>query len=104
MHRGKDNKCTRLDFSRYVKTYLLPDKSRQGKRKTSIKRDTINPLYDEFLRVSMEPPRVGELPCLGPELHLRSAPRPLDMAFSRQHLHLRTALGICSHLISQRRE
>ncbi|XP_021106120.1 synaptotagmin-like protein 4 isoform X2 [Heterocephalus glaber] len=34
----------------YVKTYLLPDKSRQGKRKTSIKRDTVNPLYDEILR------------------------------------------------------
>ncbi|XP_028637574.1 synaptotagmin-like protein 4 isoform X1 [Grammomys surdaster] len=34
----------------YVKTYLLPDKSRQGKRKTSIKRDTINPLYDETFR------------------------------------------------------
>uniref|UniRef100_A0A5K1VKF1 Synaptotagmin-like protein 4 n=1 Tax=Sus scrofa TaxID=9823 RepID=A0A5K1VKF1_PIG len=33
----------------YVKTYLLPDKSRQGKRKTSIKRDTVNPLYDEIL-------------------------------------------------------
>ncbi|XP_071069099.1 synaptotagmin-like protein 4 isoform X2 [Dasypus novemcinctus] len=34
----------------YVKTYLLPDKSREGKRKTSIKRDTINPLYDDILR------------------------------------------------------
>ncbi|KAM6151692.1 synaptotagmin-like protein 4 isoform 2-T2 [Rhynchocyon petersi] len=34
----------------YVKTYLLPDKSRQGKRKTSIKRNTISPLYDEILR------------------------------------------------------
>ncbi|XP_066213051.1 synaptotagmin-like protein 4 isoform X2 [Saccopteryx leptura] len=34
----------------YVKTYLLPDKSRQGKRKTSIKRDTINPLYDEIFK------------------------------------------------------
>ncbi|XP_014651185.1 PREDICTED: synaptotagmin-like protein 4 isoform X3 [Ceratotherium simum simum] len=34
----------------YVKTYLLPDKSRQGKRKTSIKQDTVNPLYDEILR------------------------------------------------------
>ncbi|KAB1253431.1 Synaptotagmin-like protein 4 [Camelus dromedarius] len=34
----------------YVKTYLLPDKSRQGKRKTSLKRDTINPLYDEILK------------------------------------------------------
>ncbi|XP_045673484.1 synaptotagmin-like protein 4 isoform X2 [Phyllostomus hastatus] len=34
----------------YVKTYLLPDKSRQGKRKTSIKRNTVNPLYDEIFR------------------------------------------------------
>nr|XP_017514396.1 synaptotagmin-like protein 4 isoform X2 [Manis javanica] len=40
----------------YVKTYLLPDKSRQGKRKTSIKRDTIKPLYDEILRISAESP------------------------------------------------
>lgn len=36
---------------RYVKTYLLPDKSRQGKRKTTIKRNTINPLYNELLKV-----------------------------------------------------
>ncbi|ETE57124.1 hypothetical protein L345_17164, partial [Ophiophagus hannah] len=35
----------------YVKTYLLPDKSRQGKRKTTIKRNTINPLYNELLKV-----------------------------------------------------
>ncbi|KAI1234924.1 hypothetical protein IHE44_0003311 [Lamprotornis superbus] len=34
----------------YVKTYLLPDKSRQGKRKTTIKRNTINPLYNELLK------------------------------------------------------
>lgn len=47
--------------SRYVKTYLLPDKSRQGKRKTSIKRDTINPLYDEIFRVSIPTVRGGEL-------------------------------------------
>lgn len=47
--------------SRYVKTYLLPDKSRQGKRKTSIKRDTVNPLYDEIFRVSIWILRVGEL-------------------------------------------
>ncbi|XP_036775536.2 synaptotagmin-like protein 4 isoform X2 [Manis pentadactyla] len=40
----------------YVKTYLLPDKSRQGKRKTSIKRDTVNPLFDEILRISAESP------------------------------------------------
>ncbi|NXS55039.1 SYTL4 protein, partial [Brachypteracias leptosomus] len=34
----------------YVKTYLLPDKSRQGKRKTTIKRNTINPLFNELLK------------------------------------------------------
>ncbi|XP_030064743.1 synaptotagmin-like protein 4 [Microcaecilia unicolor] len=34
----------------YVKAYLLPDKSRQGKRKTTIKRNTINPLYNEVLK------------------------------------------------------
>uniref|UniRef100_A0A672VAF7 Synaptotagmin-like protein 4 n=1 Tax=Strigops habroptila TaxID=2489341 RepID=A0A672VAF7_STRHB len=34
----------------YVKIYLLPDKSRQGKRKTTIKRNTINPLYNELLK------------------------------------------------------
>ncbi|XP_041252533.1 synaptotagmin-like protein 4 isoform X1 [Onychostruthus taczanowskii] len=34
----------------YVKTYLLPDKSRPGKRKTTIKRNTINPLYNELLK------------------------------------------------------
>ncbi|XP_075690628.1 synaptotagmin-like protein 4 [Rhinoderma darwinii] len=34
----------------YVKSYLLPDKSRQGKRKTTIKRNTTNPLYGETLQ------------------------------------------------------
>ncbi|XP_043830400.1 synaptotagmin-like protein 4 [Dromiciops gliroides] len=34
----------------YVKTYLLPDKSRQGKRKTSIKQGTSNPKFDEVFR------------------------------------------------------
>ncbi|XP_026886863.2 synaptotagmin-like protein 5 isoform X2 [Electrophorus electricus] len=34
----------------YVKTYLLPDKSRQSKRKTSIKINTTNPVFNENLR------------------------------------------------------
>uniref|UniRef100_A0A8C2FBX4 Synaptotagmin-like protein 5 n=1 Tax=Cyprinus carpio TaxID=7962 RepID=A0A8C2FBX4_CYPCA len=34
----------------YVKTYLLPDKSRQSKRKTSIKSNTTNPVFNENLR------------------------------------------------------
>ncbi|XP_063287958.1 synaptotagmin-like protein 4 [Pelobates fuscus] len=37
----------------YVKSYLLPDKSRQGKRKTTIKRSTTNPLFDETLQYSV---------------------------------------------------
>lgn len=36
----------------YVKTYLLPDMSRQSKRKTSIKANSINPVFNENLRVS----------------------------------------------------
>ncbi|XP_007430186.1 synaptotagmin-like protein 4 isoform X2 [Python bivittatus] len=38
----------------YVKTYLLPDKSRQGKRKTTIKRNTVNPLYNELLKYEIK--------------------------------------------------
>lgn len=37
----------------YVKCYLLPEKSRQSKRKTSIKKNTINPLYNETLKVKV---------------------------------------------------
>ncbi|KAM9341870.1 synaptotagmin-like protein 5 isoform 2-T2 [Pholidichthys leucotaenia] len=43
-----DEKRQRTDA--YVKTYLLPDKSRQGKRKTSIKHNTLNPTFNENLR------------------------------------------------------
>ncbi|XP_068571173.1 synaptotagmin-like protein 4 isoform X1 [Cebidichthys violaceus] len=37
----------------YVKCYLLPDKSRQSKRKTSIKRNTVNPVYEETLKYTI---------------------------------------------------
>ncbi|XP_034545731.1 synaptotagmin-like protein 4 [Notolabrus celidotus] len=37
----------------YVKCYLLPDKSRQSKRKTSTKRNTVNPVYNETLKYSI---------------------------------------------------
>ncbi|XP_053486415.1 synaptotagmin-like protein 4 isoform X2 [Ictalurus furcatus] len=37
----------------YVKSYLLPDKSRQSKKKTAIKRNTINPSYNERLKYSI---------------------------------------------------
>ncbi len=35
----------------YVKTYLLPDRSKHGKRKTGIQRKTINPVFNESLKV-----------------------------------------------------
>lgn len=42
----------------YVKTYLLPDK--QNKRKTSVKKRNLNPIFNETLRVRRQgcpPPR-----------------------------------------------
>ncbi|XP_078067521.1 uncharacterized protein LOC144492862 [Mustelus asterias] len=47
-----DEKKGRTDA--YVKTYLLPDKARMGKRKTSVKRRNINPLYNEILKYKIE--------------------------------------------------
>ncbi|KAJ8351190.1 hypothetical protein SKAU_G00226660 [Synaphobranchus kaupii] len=37
----------------YVKCYLLPDKSRQSKRKTTTKHNTVNPTYNESLKYSI---------------------------------------------------
>jgi hypothetical protein len=31
--------------------YLLPDKSKSGKRKTKVKKHTLNPVFDEILKV-----------------------------------------------------
>ncbi|XP_076466511.1 LOW QUALITY PROTEIN: uncharacterized protein LOC143297868 [Babylonia areolata] len=42
----------------YVKTYLLPDKTRSGKRKSKIKKRTLNPEYNETLSYAISP---GEL-------------------------------------------
>ena len=41
-------------LSSYVKVYLLPDKTKSGKRKTKVKKHTLNPAFDEILKVSGE--------------------------------------------------
>ncbi|XP_074044044.1 synaptotagmin-like protein 3 [Macrotis lagotis] len=38
----------------YIKTYLLPDRSSQAKRKTSIKKNTVDPLFHETLKYRVE--------------------------------------------------
>lgn len=35
----------------YVKTYLLPDRGKRSKRKTGVQRKTINPVFNETLKV-----------------------------------------------------
>ncbi|XP_040304675.1 synaptotagmin-like protein 3 isoform X2 [Herpailurus yagouaroundi] len=38
----------------YVKTYLLPDRSSQGKRKTGVQRNTVDPAFQETLKYRVE--------------------------------------------------
>ncbi|XP_072465609.1 synaptotagmin-like protein 1 isoform X2 [Notamacropus eugenii] len=49
----------------YVKSYLLPDKSPQSKRKTAVKKRNLNPVFNEILRYSVEQSELG-----GRVLHL----------------------------------
>lgn len=59
IHRCEDIAAARKNRSDpYVKTYLLPDMSSQSKKKTSVKKKTQNPIYDQTLRYKL---RVGEL-------------------------------------------
>ena len=39
---------------RYVKVYLLPDKSKSSKKKTTHRRKTLNPQWDETIKVWKE--------------------------------------------------
>ncbi|KAM4796848.1 synaptotagmin-like protein 1 [Rhinophrynus dorsalis] len=38
----------------YIKCYLLPDKTVQGKRKTKVKKKTLDPLFNETLKYKLE--------------------------------------------------
>lgn len=40
-------------FLNDLQVYLLPDKSKTGKRKTKVKKHTLNPMFDETLRFYM---------------------------------------------------
>ncbi|XP_054462450.1 synaptotagmin-like protein 1 [Anoplopoma fimbria] len=42
----------------YVKSYLLPDKSSHSKKKTAVRKKTLNPVFDHTLRYKV---RIGEL-------------------------------------------
>lgn len=37
----------------YVKTYLLPDRGKRSKRKTGVQRKTLNPVFNEILKVNI---------------------------------------------------
>ncbi|MBN3323631.1 SYTL2 protein, partial [Atractosteus spatula] len=47
-------KVQRGDIDPYIKTYLLPDNSRTTKRKTTVKKQTANPMFNEILRYKIE--------------------------------------------------
>lgn len=59
IYRCEDIAAARTNRSDpYVKTYLLPDMSSHSKKKTSVKKKTQNPVYEQTLRYKV---RVGEL-------------------------------------------
>ncbi|NWH54875.1 SYTL3 protein, partial [Fregata magnificens] len=43
----------------YVKVYLLPDKSPRSKRKTAVKKSTVDPVFDETLKYKIEYSQLG---------------------------------------------
>lgn len=60
---------------RYVKTYLLPDKSSQGKRKTRVQKSTLDPTFEETLKVLAGQANIPESspPQVGPRVRVQRA-------------------------------
>ncbi len=58
----------------YIKTYLLPDRSKHSKRKTAIKKKTLDPVYNEKLEVCLAP-----YLCLTHMLSFTLPPPPLKL-------------------------
>ena len=56
-----------------MKSYLIPDKAGLGKRKTSVKKRTINPLFNEILRVSDQRRGVKLLTHMRPKEEMRTS-------------------------------
>nr|XP_057903922.1 synaptotagmin-like protein 2 isoform X1 [Doryrhamphus excisus]XP_057903923.1 synaptotagmin-like protein 2 isoform X1 [Doryrhamphus excisus]XP_057903924.1 synaptotagmin-like protein 2 isoform X1 [Doryrhamphus excisus] len=54
VHRCEDISCVGNNRSDpYVKSYLLPDISSRGKRKTAVKRKTQNPVFEQILKYKL---------------------------------------------------
>ena len=60
-----------------MKSYLIPDKAGLGKRKASEKKRTINPLFNEILRVSDQRRGVKLLTHMRPKEEMRGDRRLL---------------------------
>jgi hypothetical protein len=45
---------------RYVKAYILPDRSKSGKRKTKVKKHSLSPVFDEVLKFNLTVGEIGD--------------------------------------------
>ncbi|XP_023568013.1 synaptotagmin-like protein 3 isoform X5 [Octodon degus] len=59
----------------YVKTYLLPDKSSQGKRKTGVQKNTLDPTFQETLKYQVDPAQLVSRQLLVSVWHLGTLTR-----------------------------
>lgn len=43
-----------FNFVSYVKVYLLPDKTKKSKKKTHVKKKTLDPIFNETMKVCLQ--------------------------------------------------